>query len=97
MTASATSTPAPSQPMDSITSDVLALIQKKLPSDRTTLSMSDRLKDLGIDSLSVVELIFELEEKFNIQIPYNANDNEPEFETVGEVIDAIRKVIAEKK
>jgi acyl carrier protein len=52
---------------------------------------------LGIDSLSVVELIFELEEKFNIQIPYNANDTEPEFETVGEVVDAIKKVIAEKK
>ncbi|HXF86877.1 MAG TPA: acyl carrier protein [Xanthobacteraceae bacterium] len=95
MTAGATS--ASSQAMDSVTSDVLALIQKKLPPEKSALTMTDRLKDLGIDSLSVVELIFELEEKFNIQIPYNANDTEPEFETVGEVVEAIKKVIAEKK
>jgi acyl carrier protein len=95
MSASATS--ASTQPMDSVTSDVLALIQKKLPPEKTALTMTDKLKDLGIDSLSVVELIFELEEKFNIQIPYNANDAEPEFETVAEVVDAIKKVIAEKK
>jgi acyl carrier protein len=82
--------------MDDVTTNVLALIQKKLPPEKTALSMTDRLKDLGIDSLSVVELIFELEERFNIQIPYNANDTEPEFETVGEVVDAIKNVIAKK-
>ena len=82
--------------MDTITNDVLALIRKKLPPEKTTLEMSDKLKDLGIDSLSTVELIFELEEKFNIQIPYNANDNQPEFETVAEVVDAIKNVVAKK-
>ena len=69
--------------------DVLNLIRKKLPPGRDELKMQDRLEDLGIDSLSTVELIFELEEKFNIQIPYNANDAEPEFQTVAEVVDAI--------
>ena len=58
--------------------------------------MEDRLEDLGIDSLSTVELIFELEEKFNIQIPYNANDTEPEFQTVAEVVDAIKKLVDKK-
>ena len=82
--------------MTDITADVLALIQKKLPAEKPALSMGDRLKDLGIDSLSVVELIFELEEKFNIQIPYNANDSSPEFETVGEVVDAIKNVVSKK-
>ena len=82
--------------MTDITADVIALIQKKLPVEAQALSRTDRLKDLGIDSLSVVELIFDLEEKFNIQIPYNANDSQPDFETVGEVVDAIKNVIGKK-
>ena len=82
--------------MADTTTDVLNLIRKKLPPGRTELKMEDRLEDLGIDSLSTVELIFELEEKFNIQIPYNANDTEPEFQTVSEVVDAIQKLVDKK-
>ena len=82
--------------MADTSTDVLALIQKKLPPGKTELKREDRLEDLGIDSLSTVELIFELEEKFNIQIPYNANDTEPEFQTVGQVVDAIKKLVDKK-
>ncbi|HYM33807.1 MAG TPA: phosphopantetheine-binding protein [Steroidobacteraceae bacterium] len=82
--------------MADTTTDVLNLIRKKLPPGRTELKMEDRLEDLGIDSLSTVELIFELEEKFNIQIPYNANDTEPEFQTVAEVVDAIKMLVDKK-
>ena len=82
--------------MSDVSADVIALIQKRMPEGKKALAPDDRLKDLGIDSLSVVELIFDLEEKFNIQIPYNANDTEPEFETVGEVINAIKNVVTKK-
>ena len=82
--------------MADTTTDVLDLIRKKLPPGKTELKMEDRLEDLGIDSLSTVELIFELEEKFNIQIPYNANDTESEFQTVAEVVDAIKKLVDKK-
>jgi len=83
--------------MSDIATDVITLIQKRMPPEtKRALEPADKLKDLGIDSLSVVELIFDLEEKFNIQIPYNANDTQPEFETVGEVIDAIRTVVAKQ-
>ena len=82
--------------MTETATDVIAIIRKKLPAGKTALNMSDRLQDLGIDSLSVVELIFELEEKFDIQIPYNANNIGPELETVGEVVNAIEKLIGNK-
>jgi acyl carrier protein len=82
--------------MTDITADVIGLIQKKLPVEKQALNRTDRLKDLGIDSLTVVELIFDLEERFNIQLPYNANDSQPEFETVGEVVDAIKNIVDKK-
>ena len=34
------------------------------------------LQDLDIDSLGVVEVIFAIEEEFDISVPFNANDPE---------------------
>jgi acyl carrier protein len=76
--------------------DTIAIIAKRLPAEKRNLQVSDRLEDLGIDSFSAVEMIFDLEEKFDIQISYNSNDPRPEFETVGDVVDAIRKQVGGK-
>jgi acyl carrier protein len=81
---------------DDVPADTIAIIAKRLPVEKRNLQLTDRLDDLGIDSFSAVEMIFDLEEKFDIQISYNSNDPRPEFETVGEVVDAIRKLIGGK-
>ena len=60
--------------MNEVAADVMAIIAKRLPADRHDLSMTDRLDELGIDSFTAVEMIFDLEEKFDIQIPFNANE-----------------------
>ena len=78
--------------MADITADVVAIISKKLPPEKRNLKMTDRLDEIGIDSLMGVEMIFDLEERFDIQIPFNANDAKLEFETVGEVVEAIKKI-----
>ena len=61
--------------------------------------MTDRLEDLGLETLDAVEMIFDLEEKFDISIPYNANTNNPrtEFDTVDDVVKAIEKLVADNK
>ena len=82
--------------MENVEADVVAIIEKRLPAEKRDLKLSDRLDDLGIDSLGAVEMIFDLEEKFDIQIDYNANDPKPEFETVGEVVDAIKRHVSGK-
>jgi len=81
--------------MADVTADVLAIIEKKLPEPRP-LALTDRLDDLGLDSFSEIEIIFDLEEKFDIQIPYNSNDTRLEFETVGQIVDAIQRLVAGK-
>ena len=78
--------------MTDVSADVLAIIEKKLPEPRP-LALTDRLEDLGLDSFSEVEIIFDLEEKFDIQIPYNSNDSRMEFQTVGQIVDAIQKLV----
>jgi len=32
------------------------------------------LRDLNLDSLGLVELIFEIEERFDVDLPFNANE-----------------------
>ena len=82
--------------MSKIEEDIYDIIADKADVDRVKLVRDARLDDLEIESLDIVEIIFAIEEKFDIQIPYNANDAEMEFETVGQVVDAVQKVIEEQ-
>ena len=77
--------------IDDVTRDVLAIVAKKVQGKKD-LSPDDRLDELGLDSFAAVEMIFDLEEKFDIQIPYNSNDARLEFQTVGEIAEAIKKL-----
>jgi acyl carrier protein len=83
--------------MADVASDVLEIIGKKIRVDKPGgLQLSDRLEELGIESIDAVEMIFDLEEKFDIQIPYNANNARTEFDTVGDVVRAIEKLVQDK-
>ena len=46
------------------------------------------MNDLGADSLDQVELVMELEEEFDVNIPDDAAEN---IQTVGQAIDFIEK------
>jgi acyl carrier protein len=51
------------------------------------------IADLGIDSFSIVEIIYEVEEKLGIEVPFNANENPlGAMKTVGDLIDAVKKL-----
>src|SRR4029079_866083 len=81
----------------SVEQDVIAIIKKKVRIDRSEIGMDDKLLDLGLESLDALELVFDIEEKFNIEIPVNANDaNIGGFETVGDVVREVEKLIARK-
>lgn len=56
-------------------------------------------QDVGIDSLGLVESIFAIEEEFDISIPFNANEpdkSEFDISTMGSIIAAVEKLVAEK-
>jgi len=51
------------------------------------------IADLGIDSFAIVEIIYEVEERLGIEVPFNANDNPLAGMTnVGDLIDAVKKL-----
>lgn len=55
------------------------------------LDETKSLKDLGLDSLDVVEMCLELEEKFGIQFETEELSN---FKTIGDLFASIEKKIA---
>ncbi|HOP20112.1 MAG TPA: acyl carrier protein [Amphiplicatus sp.] len=57
------------------------------------LTRETPVSDLGIDSFAVVEIIYEVEEKLNVEVPFNANENPfGEMKSVGDLIDALEKL-----
>jgi len=81
--------------MASVESDIFEIIAEKAAVGRDKIVGSASLQELEVESLDVVEIIFAVEEKFDIHVPFNANDQELEFDTVSDVVKAVEALIAE--
>lgn len=62
---------------------------KKIPAEK--ISIDTNLQELGIDSLDVFTLLFELENAFNISIP---DDDVRSIKSVKDIVDGIKKIQA---
>lgn len=73
---------------------VIRIVAEAKSLDPATVTPGSRMKDeLGIDSLDGMSIIFDLENAFGIEIPEDAAQRAV---TVGELIDGIRQLVAEK-
>jgi acyl carrier protein len=83
--------------MTDVARETLEIITKRAGANGDAVNMDAKLKDLGLESLNAIEMVMDLEEKFDINIPFNVNDTEAkDFETVGDIVRAIEKLVAEK-
>ncbi len=55
--------------MERLHSEVIATIAKAVPMDPGRISKDSTFEQLGVDSLDVVNIVFELESTFGIKIP----------------------------
>ena len=81
--------------MPDVAKEILKIIGDKLSKGHGVLNLSDPLDDLGLDSLQVVELTFVIEEKFDVEIPFNANFD-IEAKTVSDLIQTVEGLLAAK-
>mgnify|MGYP003327055447 FL=1 len=82
-----------------IRSKVIEIIADQAIVEPSDLSDESTLESLGIDSLGLVESIFAIEEAFNIQVPFNANQpNESpiDISSVATIVQGIEKLIQEQ-
>ena len=85
---------------DSVRDKVIAIIAEQAVLEPGDVTMEATLADLGIDSLGLVESIFAIEEAFDIQVPFNANEpDQSEFDisSVSAIIGAVEGLVAAQK
>lgn len=83
--------------MDEVGTKIVEILKKHMKEPRDDLGASTALTDLKIESLDLAMIVFDIEDSFGIEIPYNANESEAgDFKTVGSVVDKVRSLIAEK-
>jgi len=84
---------------DSIRDQVIAIIAEQAVLEVEDVRPAATLDDLGIDSLGVVESIFAIEEAFDIQVPFNANEPEKsafDISNVASIIAAVEGLVADQ-
>ncbi len=84
---------------DEITEKVIAIVAQTSLNEASAVTLDSTPDELGITSLELVEIVFAIEETFDVTVPYNANDDSPsdfDISTVGTVVAAVKRLIAEK-
>jgi len=79
---------------DNVRKTVFSIIAKEAGIDESKVTLDSTLKDLEIPSLDAIQIIFEIEDHFKIQMP----DRDPNFDTesVKGLVDTVEKLLADK-
>jgi acyl carrier protein len=79
---------------------VIAIIAEQAVLEPSDVTMGQSLDDLGIDSMGLVECIFAIEETFDIQVPYNANEpqkSEFDISSVAAIVAAVEGFVTRQR
>jgi acyl carrier protein len=93
-----------------VNDEVKRVISKSLKIPVEQLSDSSKLEDFGAESIDVIELVFELEEKFDIEISVKSSNDalvlntgtngtglrEIGFMTIGDIAGAVKQLVDAK-
>lgn len=70
---------------------VRQIIAVRTKTDEEFITINTKLSDLNMESLETIELTFDLEDRFDIVIPYNANAaDKSNLRSVGDIIAQIK-------
>lgn len=82
------------EPNDAIEPRIFSIIAKQAKLDVAVVKPESTLKDLGVASLDAIEVIFDIEEAFDITFPDQGTNFDTD--TVQDLIDAVRTALAAK-
>ncbi|AZO72350.1 MULTISPECIES: acyl carrier protein [Mesorhizobium] len=81
---------------DQLTTEIIEKIKAHAEPGGEEITASTDLNTLGIHSLELTEIIFDLEEKYGIEIEMNTVDAWSNLKNVGDMVEAVRELIAKK-
>ncbi|MBK8740327.1 MAG: acyl carrier protein [Betaproteobacteria bacterium] len=76
---------------------VQGILKKNFDLAPEVLQPEAKLDDLAIDSLAVIEVMFEVEEEFKITVPSEPAAMQSRIKTLGDLVAYIDQLIAEQR
>ncbi|MDC3067751.1 acyl carrier protein [Paracoccaceae bacterium] len=86
--------------MSDIKQKVLTLVVEQAGLNAGDVSLESKFQHLNIDSVQIVELIFSLEEEFNVSIPFEGVEEDELkriFDTVSSLTDYLEGLLSEDR
>ncbi|MHC4104829.1 MAG: acyl carrier protein [Planctomycetota bacterium] len=83
---------------DSINNEILDILAKHTQLEREKVTLATPLDDIGVDSLLMVEIIYDLEERFDISIPdpEMIDEQKRQFKTADDVVRVVKELIQQQ-
>jgi acyl carrier protein len=79
--------------MDDVATKIIEILRKNMKDPSKAVALETPLSELEIESLDLAAIVFDIEDTFGIEIPYNANEEVEAFATVGSVVDRVKSII----
>jgi len=79
---------------EEIKEKIYDIFEKEARVDRPSLNEHTVLEDLNIESLDMVQILFGIEEAFDVYVPQD--DENFKLETMKDIIDGVKQLMAEK-
>ena len=73
--------------------EVTRIIAEKAGRPVDEITPDAKLEELGLQSLDAIDIMFDIEETLDIQLPDDADGGVPELRTVGDVISIVEGVV----
>ena len=79
--------------MDDVAKNIIEILKKHMKEPRDDIALDTELTALEIESLDLAMIVFDIEDTFGIEIPYNANEEVEDFKTVGSVVERVQALV----
>jgi nodulation protein F len=80
--------------MDDVATKIIDILKKHMKEPMDNIALTTELTELSIESLDLAMIVFDIEDTFGIEIPYNANEDVEDFKTVGSVVERVKSLVA---
>lgn len=81
---------------DQLAADIIAKIKSHSEPGGNEITLDTELTALGIHSLELTEIVFDLEEAYGIEIEMNTVEAWSNLKNVGDMVEAVRALIDKK-
>ena len=78
---------------DQLATEIIQKIKAHAEPDGNEITVDTELGDLGIHSLELTEIVFDLEEAYGIEIEMNTVEAWNNLKNVGDIVTAVRALI----